>query len=321
MHTSRKAQATDDLQSGKARTVDSKRLPSPDDLLILLTVARLGRFNAVAETLGTTHTTISRRILALDQQLGGRTLERAPHGWELTELGAQAVTAAEAIEATLGALSGAIRTDDDSLSGLVRISTADGFGALFVTPALVRLQQENPRLNVEMLSATRKVSQNRSGVDLEVVVGRLEVTNAQPIFLTNYFLRLYAGRHYVADRGVPATLGDVSEHGFVSYVESALQVTELGHRSSQLPAPKTSFQATSIFAQVEAVRRGAGIGLLPNFMVAGDPDFVPVLPEVFQRQLPIWAVARPESLRSAPVRAVIEAITAEVGSRNAVLAA
>ena len=58
--------------------VDPKRLPSPDDLLILLTVARLGRFNAVAESLGTTHTTISRRILALDRQLGGRTLERTP---------------------------------------------------------------------------------------------------------------------------------------------------------------------------------------------------------------------------------------------------
>ena len=41
--------------------MDLRRLPSPDDLLILLTVARLGRFNAVAETLGTTHTTISRR--------------------------------------------------------------------------------------------------------------------------------------------------------------------------------------------------------------------------------------------------------------------
>ena len=54
--------------------VDFKRFPSPDDLLILLTVARLGRFNAVAEALETTHTTISRRILALDKRLGGRTL-------------------------------------------------------------------------------------------------------------------------------------------------------------------------------------------------------------------------------------------------------
>jgi DNA-binding transcriptional LysR family regulator len=301
--------------------VDLKRLPSPDDLLILLTVARLGRFNAVAETLGTTHTTISRRILALDKQLGGRTLERSPHGWELTELGSQAVTAAEAIEKTLGSLTGVISNDNDSLSGLVRISTSDGFGAEFVTPALVRLQQDHPLLNVEMLSATRKVSQNRSGVDLEVVVGRTDISNAQTIFLTNYFLRLYASPQYVRARGLPVALDDVREHGFVSYVESALQVSELGHRSSQLPSPKSSFQATSVFAQVEAVRCGAGIGLLPNFMVADDPEFVPVLPDLFQRQLPIWAVARPESLRSASVRAVIDAIKTEVGGRQEIRAA
>ena len=297
------------------------RLPSPDDLLILLTVARLGRFNAVAETLGTTHTTISRRILALDKQLGGRTLERSPHGWELTELGASAVAAAEAIEETLGSLAGAIGQDQDALSGMVRISTSDGFGAEFVTPALVRLQQRHPLLNVEMLSATRKVSQNRSGVDLEVVVGRNEVSNAQPIFLTNYFLRLYASAGYAAGRGLPETLDAVGQHGFVSYVESALQVAELGHRSSQLPMPKSSFQATSVFAQIEAVRRGAGIGLLPNFMVAGSPDFVPVLPDDFQRQVPIWAVARPEALRSGRVQAVIAALKEEVDARQNLLAA
>jgi len=172
-----------------------------------------------------------------------------------------------------------------------------------------------------MLSATRKVSQNRSGVDLEVVVGRTDVSNAQTIFLTNYFLRLYASPAYAARRGLPETPDGVGQHGFVSYVESALQVAELGHRSSQLPMPKSSFQATSIFAQVEAVRRGAGIGLLPNFMGARNPEFIPVLPDAFQRQLPIWAVARPESLRSARVQAVIAALQEEVAERQDLLAA
>lgn len=84
------------------------KLPSPDGLLILLTLARLGRFNAVAESLGTTHTTISRRIFAPDRQLRGRSLEGSPHGWELTEPGASAVAAAEAIEETPGSLAGTI---------------------------------------------------------------------------------------------------------------------------------------------------------------------------------------------------------------------
>ena len=229
------------------------------------------------------------------------------------------MAAAEAIEGTLGALTNRIAQSEDVLSGLVRISTPDGFGAGFVAPALVRLQREHPLLNVEMLSATRKVSQNRSGVDLEVVVGNLDVSNAQTIFLSNYFLRLYASPEYARDRGLPVTLDDVRQHGFVSYVESALQVAELGHRSTQLPVPRSSFQATSIFAQLEAVRRGAGIGLLPNFLVVGDPTFLPVLPDDFQRQLPIWAVARAESLRSAAVQAVLEAIRTEISARQDVL--
>lgn len=292
----------------------SHQLPSPNDLLVLLTVARLGRFNAVAEALGTTHTTISRRILSLDQELGGRTLERSPHGWELTELGRHAVSAAEAIEDRLGALTTAI-SRTDPLSGLLRISTIDGFGAEIVTPALVNLQRDHPLINIEMFSATRKVSQNRSGVDLEIVAGRNDVNNAQAMFLTNYFLRLYASRDYLHRRGVPSSIDDIQSHGFVSYVESALLVTDLGFRSSQLPEPATTFQTTSLFAQLEAVQAGAGIGLLPNFLVHDRPEFVPVLPDDFQRQLPIWAVVRSESLRSPVVRAAIDAIALEISHR------
>jgi len=119
---------------------------------------------------------------------------------------------------------------------------------------------------------------------------------------------------------MPATLNDLKHHSFVSYVESVLQVAELGHRSSHLPMPETSFQATSIFAQTEAVRRNAGIGLLPNFMVSGKSGFTPVLSDAFHRQLPIWAVARPESLRSALVKAVIGSIQREVAERQSTLA-
>ena len=92
-----------------------RTFPSPDDLLILLSVARLGRFTAVAEALETTHTTISRRILALDKKLGGRTLERTPHGWELTELGRQAVAAAEGVEQSLGNLAASLERTSESL--------------------------------------------------------------------------------------------------------------------------------------------------------------------------------------------------------------
>ncbi|AIY03273.1 Transcriptional regulator, LysR family [Arthrobacter sp. PAMC 25486] len=299
--------------------VDFKRFPSPDDLLILLTVARLGRFTAVADALETTHTTVSRRILALNKQMGGRTLERTPQGWELTELGRAAVAAAERIESSLSALSAGIEDGVDIVSGVVRVSTSDGFGALIAAPALARLQRQHPQLRVELLSATRRLSQNRSGVDIEVVAGSVEAGRAETILLSDYSLRLYAGTGYAAAHGMPATVEELSRHRFVSYVDSTLQVSELALQRPSLTNDPAQFQSTSVFAQIEAVRANAGIGMLPAFMVAGQDGFVQVLPGEVEQMVQFWAAARPESLRSPAVQAVLGAFLQETRLRSAEL--
>ncbi|WP_372698571.1 LysR family transcriptional regulator [Arthrobacter sp. JSM 101049] len=287
------------------------RFPSPDDLLILLTVARLGRFTAVAEALETTHTTVSRRITALDRQLGGRTLTRTSAGWELTELGRHALRAAESIEASLAGLTTEVAQGAAEVSGVVRAHVSDAFGAYLAGPAMVRLQQDHPRLKVELLSATRRASRNRSGVDLEVVAGRVDDSRAEVLVLTEYVLRLFASPGYLREAGTPASLADLGQHRFVSYVDSELQVAELDYRATGLPVPSAAFQATSIFAQLEAVRAGGGIGMLPSYAVHGDPAFSPVLSGSFERRVTYSALARPESLRSPAVQAVIGAFLAE----------
>lgn len=291
--------------------VEFKRFPSPEDLLILLTVARLGRFTAVAHALQTTHTTVSRRILALDKQLGGRTLERTVQGWELTELGRAAVAAAEGIEKNLSQLASGISNGVDVVSGVVRVSTSDGFGAHIATPALVRLQREHPSLRVELLSATRRLHQNRSGVDLEVVAGAVEAGRAQTLHLADYLLRLYAGTGYTQTHGVPESVEDLGRHRFISYVESNLQVSELALQRQPLSVDPAQFQSTSVFAQIEAVRANAGIAMLPAFMVDSQEGFVKVLPDQVARHVQFWVAARAESLRSPAVQAVLAALREE----------
>lgn len=296
------------------------RLPSPDDLLILLTVARLGRFTAVAEALETTHTTVSRRITALDKQLGGRTLDRTSAGWELTALGRHALRAAEAIESSLTELQSQVDDTGDSVAGVVRVHTTDAFGDLLAPPAVVRLQERHPRLHVELLSATRRASRNRSGVDVEIIAGQVDATRSEVVFLSDYYLRLYASPGYLQQHGTPAGLGELERHRFVSYVDSELQVSELDHRTSGLSVPSAAFQATSIFAQLRAVETGGGIGMLPSFAVHGRPGFVHVLPEAFARRVTYSAVARPESLRAPAVQAVIGAFLEETRLRRDALA-
>ena len=199
---------------------------SADDLLVLLAVGRSGRYVTAAEELGINHTTIARRIAALEQSMGGRLLSRAGGGWELTDLGRDALAAAEAVEAAMRSLA----TDDHgvrTLEGVVRISATDGFSAYIAVPAAADVQRRHPKVAVEIVAATRRASQQRSGLDIEVVVGEPQVHRAEAVLLGDYRLGLYGSADFLAAHGSPESAADLARFPLVYFIDSMLQVDDL----------------------------------------------------------------------------------------------
>jgi DNA-binding transcriptional LysR family regulator len=284
---------------------------NPDDLLVLLAVARTGRFTTAAETLGLNHTTISRRIGALESALGGRVLSRTAGGWELTDLGTRAVRAAENVEAALDLLVGQADAARE-LSGVVRLSATDGFSAFIAAPAVARLQQTHPLLRVEIVTVTRQALQHRSGLDIEVVVGRPQAHRAEAFELGRYTLGMYASRQYLARNGTPASVAELVTHPLVYFVDSMLQVDDLDAPRRLVPTMRGSLSSTNVFVQIEATRVGGGIGLLPCFMADRHDDLVRLLPTEFAEELPYWMVLRPEARRQPVIAAVVEALRAQM---------
>lgn len=284
--------------------------PPLEALMTFLPVARLGRYTAAAEALGVNHSTVSRRIAALESAMGGRVLVRGAGGWELTDLGRRAVAIAERIEGSVRELvdgEGA-----DALHGMVRISAPDAFTAVFLAPAMTALREDHPDLAVELLSATQRVRQNRSGVDLEIVVGRPQVVRAYATPVCAYALRLYAAPRYLTAHGAPATLAALAEHPVVYYVESALQVDELDRALEGLPHSPPSLRSTNVFAHIEATAAGAGVGILPDFLGDEDPRLVRILDGEYAHPLAYWAVARDEGARNPAVAAALAAIASSI---------
>ena len=208
---------------------------NPDDLLVLLAVSRSAKFTTAAQALGLNHTTVSRRIAALEKALGGRVLSRAAGGWELTELGEQAVQVAEQVEAVLGTL-GPAGQAPDPITGVVRMTATDGFSAYIAAPAVARLRRDHPGLSVEVVTMTRRALQQRSGLDIEVVVGEPQVHRAEAIRLGEYRLGMYASRAYLAEHGTPATVAELNGHPLVYFVDSMLQVDDLDAPRRLVPA-------------------------------------------------------------------------------------
>jgi DNA-binding transcriptional LysR family regulator len=294
------------------------RRPSADDLLVLLAVGRSGRYTTAAEELGLNHTTISRRIAALEESLGGRVLARVAGGWELTDLGREALAAAEAVESAVRSLT----TDSEGsrgLEGVVRISATDGFSAYIAAPAAAQVQRKHPKVAVEIVAATRRATQQRSGLDIEVVVGEPQVHRAEAIRLSDYCLGLYGAREYLSEHGSPKSVEDLARYPLVYFIDSMLQVDDLDLAPSFAPAMRESVTSTNVFVHVEATRAAAGIGLLPCFMADRHDDLVRILPRAVAVQLSYWLVTRPETLRRPEVGALVGAIRARVAEQRDML--
>jgi DNA-binding transcriptional LysR family regulator len=298
-----------------ASTVDVRAIRS-DDLRYLVAIARSGSRQAVARDLGVDHTTVSRRLHALEKVLGVRLLQRSADGWDLTEVGRAVAESAARIEQvvqdTAELVSG---TGQHTLRGTIRVAAPDGFGSLFVAPALARLRMEHPELIVELITATRQLNLAQSGFDLAVAVGTTVSSRLVSEPLCQYALGLYATGSYITRYGEPQSVSQLVEHPLVFFVDSLLQVGDLDlHR--HLPDMSAKFMSTNIFAHVSATLAGGGIGLLPAFMAEQHGDLRRVLARDVDVRVGFSLAARRESLTNPVVQAARHAIHQEVTHRR-----
>ncbi|MBT9608177.1 MAG: LysR family transcriptional regulator [Microbacterium sp.] len=279
-----------------------------DDLLTLLAVARTGRYTAAAQVRGVDHTTVARRIAALEDALGGRVVVASSgRGWELTALGQHAVETAGRIEAAMSRLSGE-GEEPDPVSGVVRMSATDGFSAYVAAPAIAALRQRHPELSVEIVATQRRAALHRPGLDLEVVVGEPQTSRGTATRLGTYTLGMYASRAYLEREGTPRDLAELERHRLVYFVDSMLQVEALDLPRRLVPRMRDGVTSTNVFVHVEATRAGAGIGMLPCFAADRHPDLVRLLPSLVAERLPYWMIVRADSLRIPAVTALAEAL-------------
>jgi DNA-binding transcriptional LysR family regulator len=230
------------------------------------------------------------------------------------------VGVAERIEAAVGTLGPEDRAPDP-IAGVVRMTATDGFSAYIAAPAVARLRRSHPGLTVEIITVTRRALQQRSGLDLEVVVGEPQVHRAEAVLLGEYMLGMYASREYLAFHGLPGTVEELTQHQLVYFVDSMLQVDDLDAPRRLVPSMRDGLSSTNVFVHVEATRAGAGVGFLPCFMADRHPDLVRLLPSDFAELLPYWMVLRPDSMRRPAVAAVVHALQEETAAHRELLLA
>lgn len=275
-----------------------------DDAKYFLGVARSGQMLGAAKLLGVSQAKLSRRITSLEKSLDCRLFERSTSGCTLTTDGAALLEIATRVETEFTRARTAIKGQESHVSGTIRIGAPDGFGVHFLSPRLGLMSERFPDLNIQLVPVPRSFSLSQREADIAVMVGRPTKGRLRVRKLTDYSLGLYASKGYVRQNGRPKEPFDLSQHRLIGYVEDLIYSPELNYNREILRDWRSGLEIASALGQFEAVRSGAGIGMLHDFIASPCTDLVNLFPErVVQRTY--WTVWHERMKSTMRVKAVV----------------
>ncbi|RVV97396.1 LysR family transcriptional regulator [Mesobaculum littorinae] len=287
-----------------------------DDARYFLAIARAGQMLGAARRLGVSQATLSRRLATLEAALGDRLVERTPRGSPLTEAGQAFLATAERMESAALAGVAQLGHPGEAVAGTLRLGAPDGLGGAFLAPRLGRLRAAHPGLRVQLVPLPRNFSLSQREADVAVTVGRPERGRLRTRKLTDYSLGLYAAPGYLAARGHPDRAATLADHDLVGYVDDLVHTPGLRYAEEFWQGWRSCVEVSTAIGQLEAVRAGAGIGALHDFMARGQDGLVPVLPEL-RAVRSYWAVWHEDLRGSRRVRACLDFLDAAVSEDRA----
>ena len=292
-----------------------------DNLRYFLELARSGTLVSAARRLAVDHTTVARRIQALEKEVGTALFSREAGGHRLTEAGRRLQPQVEAMESAFLAVESAAPPSHAGLSGLVRIGATEGFGTVVLAPRLAQFAKTHPKLVIDLLAMPRLVHLSRREADIVI---SLERPARGPVVVTklcDYSLHLYASRDYLQTHAPIAAREDLRGHTFISYVDDLLFSKELQYLDELYRPDSFALRSTSILAQHRAVAGGAGIAVLPAFLAESDAQLARVLPGQANFTRSFWMSIPAEIKHLARMQAVWSFLRETVEGQRALLTA
>jgi len=274
-----------------------------DDLRYVLAISRGGTLAKAADALAVTHTTVGRRLRAVEAQLGVRLFDRTPNRFMLTPAGLDLATVAERMEGDVLAAESRVRGRDTKLRGSLRVSTMDmlfcGFSDVFAS-----FVKRYPHVDLTVTTPLQRVSLTRREADVA-----LRMTNQPPEHLVGrkvgrVHFAVYAAASLVAEVGDGAPLAAFPWIGWDERLDSRWFDGWLAERA---PGARIVMRFDdSARARERAIREGMGA----HFMACFEGDALPGVVRISERLEPfahyLWLLTLRDLRRTSRVRAFVD---------------
>jgi DNA-binding transcriptional LysR family regulator len=282
-----------------------------DDLQAFLAIARAGRLTVAAQQMGIDHSTLSRRVAALETSIGARLFERRSVGFVLTPEGERLMSDAEAMESLAIRIRSRLEDPSVGLTGTVRVGTPEGFGTYFLAPRIAKVTAAHPDLEIELVANPRMFSLSRREADIAVSMARPTQGRVYAHKLNDYSLGVYAARGYLETHLPIKSRQDLVDHPWVGYVEDLMWTAELDYLPQISAALVPTLRISNVISQAAALSGGAGVGVLPCFIARTDNSLVRLLVDQIELTRSYWLVSHADTRDVARVKLLADFIRTE----------
>jgi DNA-binding transcriptional LysR family regulator len=281
-----------------------------DDIRYFLELARSGSLSGAARLLKVEHSTVARRVEALELSLGIKLFDRLPKAWSLTAEGEALVNQANRLDDEAQAFSRAA-FGVSSLQGNVRLSAPPVLASHLLVPRLAGMRERWQNINLEVIGEIQDAHLARREADLAIRMSRPLAPGLAARRIGEMRYGLYAARGY--------TCRPEADWEFLGYDESLRLVPQQKWLDRVANGRRFLFRSNDLAALLHAARAGLGLVALPHFLAADDSGLCAVPAPVDSTIRELWLVMHPDVRRSPRVRLVADLLATLVGEAQSVL--
>lgn len=294
--------------------------PEASDLVIFARVVEAGSFSRAAERLGLPKSSVSRRIAALEDQLGERLLTRTTRRFTLTDFGAELLPSARRVSEEAESVRGLAESRRSEPCGLLRVSMPGDFATLLLPEMIASFCERHPGIDLQLDLSPRRVDLVAENFDLAIRMGSLpDDATLVARRIADFEIGLVAAPDYLNRHGVPASPQELDEHRAIRLLTrsgepAAIRLVRGNEVWQAVPAGRVA--ANSIGVMVQLARAGAGIAAVSLRYVSEmlkNGELLQVLSDWKAPSSPAWAVMPSRRLVPPKTRAFVDALIEALG--------
>jgi DNA-binding transcriptional LysR family regulator len=277
---------------------------------VFVRVVDRGSFTTAAEETGTSTTSVTNHIQALERRLGTRLLNRTTRRLSLTEIGKSFYDQCTDILGRIDAAETGAREMYSAPRGRLKISAPVALGANLLLPALADYLKTYPQVKIQLMLNDRLVDLTEEGFDAAFRFGKLADTSLVARPLRSLGRVVCASPDYLAAHGTPESPDELTSHNCLAF--HYIQPETEWHFDK--PKPHTvsvsgQLAINNVQALLTAVLSGIGIAMLPDFLAASHfatGQLVPLFSEQDFSRAPLQLIYPPDRQMTPKLRSFID---------------